>query len=91
MARKKAQDVIADWVAIRKRILARDGYRCRICGADGVEARLNVHHKDCIRKHNEDSNLVTLCSTCHQGVHKEDYRPADYEDWPVPWGEDPSD
>ena len=34
------------WSKIRKRILDRDNYMCRICGNDGDEAKLNVHHKD---------------------------------------------
>lgn len=82
-------DSIANWSAIRKRILERDGYCCRICNKDGVEAKFNVHHKDWDRTHNDDDNLVTLCATCHHAVHREGYRPDEYEDWPVPWGKDP--
>lgn len=83
-------DNIVGWSAIRKRIIDRDGYICRICGADGPFAKLNVHHKDWDRKHNDDSNLVTLCSECHHAIHREGYRPDDFEDWPEPWGDDPS-
>ena len=81
---------IKDWVKIRKPILERDGHSCRICSRDGVEAKLNVHHIDWIRTHNEHDNLVTLCRQCHQAVHKEGYKPYLYEDWPIPWGEHPT-
>ena len=77
---------IKGWATIRRRIVERDSYQCRICGKDGVEAKLNVHHIDYDRDHNIDNNLVTLCSKCHQLVHLEGYKPDLYEDWPVPWG-----
>jgi len=70
-------------------ILERDGHRCRICGKDGAEAKLNVHHKDWIREHNNSSNLVTICQVCHHAIHEEGYRPELYEDYPEPWGKDP--
>ena len=82
-------ELIPGWTQIRREIVERDGYACRICGKDGVEAKLNVHHKDWIRQHNDQSNLVTLCQTCHHAVHKEGYKPDLFEDWPVPWGDDP--
>jgi len=58
---------------LRMRILKRDDYRCRICGrrsADHVDVELHVHH---IRPWaqggvTEESNLVTLCHTCHNGL-----------------------
>lgn len=57
----------------RMRILKRDGYRCRLCGrrsADHVDVELHVHH---IRPWargglTEDTNLITLCHTCHRGL-----------------------
>lgn len=80
---------IAGWSDLRKAVIERDNHRCRICGRDGVEAKLNVHHKDICRDHNYYSNLVTLCSDCHQAIHREGYQPILFEDWPVPWGDDP--
>ena len=77
---------IADWANIRRAILDRDEYRCRICDADDRSAKLNVHHIDYDRRHNKKANLVTLCSRCHRFVHIEGYQPILYEDWPVPWG-----
>ena len=82
---------IPHWARIRKRILERDGYQCRICGNDGDGAQLNVHHKDWDRTHNQDKNLVTLCSRCHKAVHMEGYKPILFEDWPEPWGKDPTE
>jgi len=57
----------------RMRVLKRDDFRCRICGrraADHVDVELHVHH---IRPWGEggvtiDSNLITLCHTCHKGL-----------------------
>ncbi len=88
MKKHKTWYNIAGWAKIRKRIIERDNFACRICG-DGVEAGLNVHHKDYDRTHNSNDNLVTLCVPCHRGVHAEGYKPELYEDWPIPWGDDP--
>ncbi len=57
----------------RMRIIQRDGYKCRVCGRsprDYVDVELHVHH---IRPWaaggvTEDSNLMTLCHTCHGGL-----------------------
>jgi hypothetical protein len=57
----------------RMRILKRDNFRCRICGRsanDYVDLELHVHH---IRPWvaggvTDDSNLITLCHTCHNGL-----------------------
>ncbi|HEV1994624.1 MAG TPA: HNH endonuclease [Candidatus Acidoferrum sp.] len=57
----------------RMRILKRDDFRCRVCGrrsTDHVDVELHVHH---IRPWaqggvTEDSNLITLCHTCHKGL-----------------------
>jgi Holliday junction DNA helicase RuvB len=54
--------------ALRRRVLARDGYRCRCCGS---RQRLMVHHVR-FRSHGgatRMSNLVTLCVRCHALVH----------------------
>ena len=79
---------IPNWVKIRKRIIERDKWRCRICHSD---MDLNVHHIDYERSNNQDHNLVTLCRPCHKGVHDEGYKPYLFEDWPIPWGEIPRD
>jgi hypothetical protein len=58
---------------LRMRILKRDEYKCRVCGRspkDHFDIELHVHH---IRPWaaggvTEDSNLMTLCHTCHNGL-----------------------
>lgn len=57
----------------RMEILKRDGYRCRCCGrspSNHVDIELHVHH---IRPFGQrgvthEDNLITLCSTCHDGL-----------------------
>ena len=55
-------------------VLARDGYRCRKCGAPkGKPKSLHVHHiepwagNEALRF--DASNAVTLCRPCHSWVH----------------------
>lgn len=58
---------------LRMSIIKRDGYRCRVCGrspSDHIDLELHVHH---IRPWvaggvTEQSNLITLCHTCHNGL-----------------------
>lgn len=54
-------------------ILNRDSYTCQNKGCKSKEKRLEVHHI-IFRKNNgsdEHDNLITLCKTCHDGVHNE--------------------
>jgi hypothetical protein len=46
---------------IRKSILERDNYKCKICNKHGK----SVHHIDYNKKNNKSSNLITLCQSCH--------------------------
>jgi predicted restriction endonuclease len=57
------------WDVIRRATLARDGYRCRLCGAPN--ATLQVHHLLEVSRggRTEPSNLLTLCEDCHAMVH----------------------
>jgi hypothetical protein len=55
------------------RILQRDGYQCRVCGRspnDHVDLELHVHHVRpwAVGGGTQDSNLITLCHTCHNGL-----------------------
>lgn len=58
---------------LRMQILKRDNYRCRVCGRDPAnhtDVELHIHH---IRPWSvggvtEESNLITLCHTCHNGL-----------------------
>lgn len=55
----------------RGKIRKRDGHRCRSCGNAGTKKhRLEIHHKDGDKANNDDSNLITLCKVCHDGVHR---------------------
>ena len=53
---------------LMKRVLERDGWRCRKCGS---LKDLQVHHQ--IRRsqqgHDALGNLVTLCAYCHMDEH----------------------
>lgn len=53
---------------LRRRILARDGYRCTCCGA---KKNLTVHHIIWLRYGGRTvaGNLITLCEDCHSLVH----------------------
>jgi 5-methylcytosine-specific restriction endonuclease McrA len=57
--------------SVRRKVLARDQYRCR--GAGCRSARfLSVHHR--IPREtggtNDPENLITLCGNCHRAVHQ---------------------
>ena len=50
----------------RLRAKVRDDMKCRKCG---TRAALHVHHTKGMKSH-ALSNLVTLCRTCHEAVHR---------------------
>lgn len=53
------------WLRVRRRILDRDGYRCRACGRPG---RLEVDHVIPLHRGGaplDADNLQTLCVACH--------------------------
>ena len=56
----------------REYVFYRDGHTCRLCGGKRKDPVLEVHHK--IRRidggSNRPENLITLCSTCHNLLHK---------------------
>jgi 5-methylcytosine-specific restriction endonuclease McrA len=64
-----------DWPTTRAMIRERDGNRCRACGGRGK--RLEVHHLDHDEANDAPTNLVTLCSACHQGGHRRRAWPID--------------
>lgn len=82
---KKKIRPIQNWSKVRREILERDGYLCRICQRTVDECDLNVHHKEWDRSFNRDQDLVTLCSDCHKAIHLEGYKPSLYQDYPEPW------
>ena len=64
----------------REYILYRDGHECRLCGGRRKDPVLEVHHK--VRRIDGGSdrpeNLITLCSTCHNLLHKGEIK-ADFK------------
>lgn len=59
---------------VRMEVLKRDDRRCRICGRrpdDDVDLELHVHHIRPWAKGGitDPVNLITLCHTCHNGLH----------------------
>lgn len=57
------------WRGTRRRRLAIDHHQCRTCGHDGSLYPLTVHHISYDRLgHERMSDLITLCSSCHQAV-----------------------
>lgn len=61
----------ADYIAWRKSIFSRDGYKCYICGEE--KPRLNAHHiipfSESKELRTNMENGVTLCLECHQLFH----------------------
>lgn len=58
----------AEWSNLRQEILARDGKQCANCGAD---ENLEVHHVVPLSRGgtNKRTNLLTVCSRCHNHTH----------------------
>lgn len=55
--------------SLKKRIKIRDNYTCQCCYSTMASPLLDVHHIDRNRKHNNSENLVTVCHSCHLGIH----------------------
>ncbi|QAV25760.1 HNH endonuclease [Neobacillus thermocopriae] len=57
---------------VREYVLYRDGHTCQWCKGKSKDPVLNVHHIES-RKTGGDSpsNLMTLCKTCHDMIHRE--------------------
>lgn len=52
-------------------VLTRDDYTCQHCKGKSKDRRLEVHHIIFRSEHGSDEevNLLTLCKTCHDGLH----------------------
>lgn len=62
------------WRQKRAAILARDNYQCQICKRYGkLKQAVVVHHKkelsDFPELSLEDSNLISICASCHNKLH----------------------
>ncbi|MEI7988419.1 MAG: DEAD/DEAH box helicase [Chloroflexota bacterium] len=64
----------SNWDTQRNLARTRDMYRCQLCGKPEITQAHHVHHKipfrlfSDIQEANDLSNLITLCSKCHQKV-----------------------
>ena len=62
----------------RDRILKRDNYSCQVCGYNpfqliiGIGKPLHLHHIDKNDRNNHDSNMITLCPSCHAKIHNKE-------------------
>lgn len=59
--KRKSSGHYKNWEEKRAKTFARDGGRCRKCGAT---TRLQAHHKSY-----RPERLVTLCKSCHNKEH----------------------
>jgi len=56
---------------VREYVLFRDGHICRWCFGKSKDRILNVHHIQSRKTGgNRPENLVTLCETCHDLIHR---------------------
>jgi 5-methylcytosine-specific restriction endonuclease McrA len=62
----------------RFRVLQRDKFRCRYCGAHGSETELHIDHVQPVSAGgtNNPLNLVTACRACNLGKHA---RPPEWD------------
>lgn len=52
---------------LKKKIRIRDNYTCQLCNKTvrKLNERLAVHHIDYDKQNNDESNLISLCNSCH--------------------------
>jgi hypothetical protein len=59
----------ADWPHIRTAVYERDRWTCQECGAhchgNGTKDKIQCHHIDYNIDNIDESNLITLCASCH--------------------------
>jgi 5-methylcytosine-specific restriction endonuclease McrA len=57
-----------EWAVLKRRVHARDGYCCRLCGR--ADVALQVHHST-YRNYAQErlEDLISLCGECHRHVH----------------------
>ena len=71
---------------IRRKVLSRDGHRCRRPGCRHTQF-LEIHHVTPRSRggSNDPANLITLCSGCHQLLHEKKWAEPGFIREPVPW------
>lgn len=67
--------------SMRFRVLSRDGYKCRYCGASPPDVVLHLDHVMAVANggQNTDDNLVTACLPCNIGKGISDATPPTFE------------
>jgi predicted restriction endonuclease len=63
--------IVSDaWKEKAKAAKERAGYKCQLCNIDGNDSTLHVHHRTYRNLgHEDDMDLVVLCSTHHAMFH----------------------
>jgi len=56
--------------SLRFQIRDRDNHTCQKCGKTSDSREFPVHHIDLNPKNNNLKNLITLCFSCHQKIHR---------------------
>lgn len=58
----------SNWRKVRRIVLERDGYRCRVCRR---KKAVDVHHVifRSLGGKDEAKNLIAVCKVCHEGIH----------------------
>ncbi len=51
-------------------LFTEDELICARCGYDEWKSCVDIHHIDEDRSNNDKSNLIPLCCTCHNGIHR---------------------
>ncbi|MCK5061786.1 hypothetical protein KAR28_04495 [Candidatus Parcubacteria bacterium] len=52
-----------------KSVKKRDNFKCQLCDEKNKE-KLIIHHIDECPSNNHIMNLVTVCKSCHRGIHR---------------------
>ena len=55
----------------RREVFERDGYKCKVCGAavDWETGELDHIQGGLVGRHDDMSNLQTICAPCHRAKH----------------------
>lgn len=65
-----------DWKEKAKRLKEQAEWRCQLCNKKGTNSTLHAHHKTYQRVgHEEDNDIIILCSKCHAMFHNKGQHP----------------
>jgi hypothetical protein len=66
-----------EWARKSEAAKIKAGYRCQLCSVSGLIVQLDTHHNTYERLGNErDTDLVVLCTECHERFHKTGGKPG---------------